>query len=175
MGLLGICGCIYLVNKHLRKLATRQVPCRAPRLKSEAAPGPGDGAHHGTGSEMARGQSARVRGEQPFLRLTPAVPQKTPPLTQSPHPPPLCSFQHPKAFALASQVLAHPLSQPQVALYVTLCEVPYFLFIGTHMLSTVISIMSSFPYFFSPSIRLLETLPVPFTSGVPAPSIAAST
>ena len=95
-------------------------------------------------------------GRAAFSKAHPSCPPKTPPLTLSPHPPPLCSFQHPKAFALASQVLAHPLSQPQGALSITLCEVPYFLFIGTHMLSTVISFMSFFPYFFSPKYKTVR-------------------
>lgn len=138
-----------LVNKHLRELATHQVPCRAPRLKSEAAPGPGDGAHHGTGSEMARGQSARVQGEQPSLRLTPAVSQKNSPLDTEPIPPNFVFLPTSQGLCTCFSSPGTPgLSQPQVALYITLCEVPYFLFIGTHMLSTVISFMSFFPYFF---------------------------
>lgn len=138
------------------------MPCRAPRLKLEAAPGPGDGAHHVTVSETVRGQSAWVWGERPSLRLTPPVPPKTLPLTLSPHPPPLCSFHHPRlphppqGLCTCFSIPGTPgLSQPQVTLYLNLCEVPYFLFIGTYMLSTITFFMSFFPSF-SPKYKTVR-------------------
>ena len=112
-------------------------------------------------SEMVRGQSARVWEERPSLMAHPNCPPKNSRLdTVSPHPRPLCSFQRPRLpLPSSGPCFSSPgipgLSQPQVTLYITLCEVPYFLFISTYMLSTITLFMSFFPYF-SPKCKTVR-------------------